>query len=313
MKGKVDEKADQMKKPDAILVGDLHIRDDTPKCRLDDFWQTQKRKMLWLKDLWESLDKPPILQPGDVFHKWKSSPQVINAVLNWLPPMVTIPGNPGKHNYFTQEGFERDALSVVASSKRRWVVLGDRKNWIPELPNDFMEVHAALWEKELIQVIPHPSGRRQILITHKMIVQERKPFEGEYAGAFLRRMKSYDLILTGHNHQSFVQEQHGRLLVNPGSFTRQSTSEDHRPVVYLWHAANNTVEVIYVPIEDGVISKEHIDTPKERDERIAAFVERLDTDLEVTIRFKDNILTHIEANEIRDMVKERVLEAIDES
>lgn len=297
-----------VKKPDALLVGDLHIRDDTPQCRLDDFWQTQKRKMLWLKGLWESLDRPPVLQPGDVFHKWKSSPQVINAVLKWLPPMVTIPGNPGKHNYFTQEGFERDALSVVASAERGWTIL------MNPCAIGFLGLFPSLWGTEPPSI---PKGMSdsflKILITHRMIVQERKPFEGEYAGAFLRRMKGYNLILTGHNHQSFVQEQHGRLLVNPGSFTRQSTSEDHRPVVYLWYAEDNRIETVYVPIEEGVISKEHIDTPKERDERIVAFVERLDTDLKVTIVFKDNMLAHMEANEIRDMVKERLLEAIDES
>src|SRR3972149_5199634 len=103
--------------PDAILVGDIRARDDTPQCRLDNFWETQTRKFRWLRQLWEDCGQPPVLQSGDVFHRWKSSPQVIGSVLNDLPPMVTITGNPGKHNYFNREGFERDALFVVQSSE----------------------------------------------------------------------------------------------------------------------------------------------------------------------------------------------------
>lgn len=297
-----------MKIPDAILVGDIHLRDDQPRCRLDDFLATQKRKGLWLKDLWEDLGNPPVIQPGDVFERWKANPQAINLALLYFPPMFTIIGNPGKHNYQTQEGFEKDALSVVQSSDKNWTILNH-----PFMFENGLQIHPCLWGEEPRDIRKGKNGI-DILITHRNLLDGPSMYDGEDAVEFLKKCSSlgYDLVLSGHNHKPFVKQHEKSLLVNPGSFTRQSAGEDHQPRVYLWYAKTNTVEAIYVPIEEGVISREHIDEPKVRDERIEAFVEKLDQDIDVTIKFKDNVLAHLSRSKIRQMVTERIMEAIDE-
>ena len=61
--------------------------------------------------------------------------------------------------------------------------------------------------------------------------------------------------------------------MNPGSIYRMEASqENHKPRVYLWYAETNTVEPVYIPIESGVISREHLETKEERDIRINAFI-----------------------------------------
>lgn len=296
--------------PDAILIGDIHLRDDQPRCRLDDFLATQKRKGQWLRELWNKFSNPPILQPGDVFDRWKASPQTINLAMLYFPPMVTIVGNPGKHNYQTQEGFEKDALSVVDSSGRGWEVTKEGVTFKK------FNVHPCLWGEEPKKVsVEDKAYRRNILLTHRNLLDGPSAYDGEDSQKFLEKCSAmgYDLVLSGHNHKPFVK-QHGRsLLINPGSFTRQSASEDHRPKVYLWYARTNTVEAVYIPIEEGVISRDHIDEPKVRDERIEAFVKRLDQDLEISINFKDNVLARLSKTKIRDIVTERIMEAVDES
>lgn len=295
--------------PDAILVGDIHLRDDQPRCRLDDFLATQKRKGLALKELWEDMGRPPVLQPGDVFDRWKASPQTINLALLYFPPMFTIVGNPGKHNYQTDEGFEKDALSVVRSSYKNWTILKH-----PFMLDNGIQLHPCLWGKEPIDISKGKNGI-DVLITHRNLLDGPSAYDGEDSRMFLEKCSTlgYNLVLSGHNHKPFVK-QHGRsLLINPGSFTRQSASEDHRPKVYLWYAKTNTVEAVYIPIEEGVISRDHIDEPKVRDERIEAFVKRLDQDLEISINFKDNVLSRLSKTKIRDIVTERIMEAVDES
>ncbi len=297
-------------KPDAILVGDIHYRDSQPACRLDDFWETQKRKALWLRELWEELDRPLVLQPGDLFHHWKSSPRVISAVLEYLPPMITIPGNPGKHNYQTQEGFERDALYTVSLAEVGCRVL--RSGGMVTDAGDLILVQA--WEEEIPEEYFHKHRRKMnIMITHRMILDGPAPFDGEHGLDFLKRNPGYDLILTGHNHKPMVFIHDGRLLINPGSFTRQTADETHEPRVYLWYKQDKEVKTIYVPIEENVITREHIDSVKIPDQRISAFVESLvENKIDATVRFVDNMKRYIEDPRVKERVKSRLLEVIDE-
>ena len=300
-----------MKKPDAIIVGDIHARDDQPPCRLDNFWETQIRKFQWLKNLWEDNGRPAVLQPGDLFHRWKSSPQVISAVMNRLPPMVTIPGNPGKHNYYNQEGFERDALNVMVSAEMGWEVLVDSDL---HLYKNF-DLVPGLWGLDVPKITP--GHTKAILLTHRMILDGPAMFEGENGLDFLKRNTGFDLIITGHNHKPMefaLDTKSGpKFLINPGSFTRQTASETHAPRVYLWWADGNRLEPVYVPIDKDVITREHIDQDKARDERIAGFVETLaNSTIDITIDFMKNIINELHTNKVREAVKQRVMEAVEE-
>lgn len=306
-------------KPDAILVGDIHYRDSQPACRLDDFWETQKRKALWLRVLWEELDRPLVLQPGDLFHHWKSSPRVISAVLEYLPPMITIPGNPGKHNYQTQEGFERDALyTVKVSGKDGWVVLEKELVYPSRIGRKLAftpDVTSWMWERDSDKPVV-----TDVLMCHRMIVDGSFPYyiDGEHGLDFLKRVcgvpgNNVRLILTGHNHKPMVFTHDGRLLLNPGSFTRQTADETHEPRVYLWYKQDKEIKSIYVPIEENVITREHIDSVKIPDQRIVAFVESLvENKIDATVRFVDNMKRYIEDPRVKERVKARLLEVIDE-
>jgi DNA repair exonuclease SbcCD nuclease subunit len=122
----------------------------------------------------------------------------------------------------------------------------------------------------------------------------------------------FTTLVTGHNHKSFVVEQDGRLLVNPGSLTRQKADQiDHKPCVYLWYSKTNTVEPVYLPIEEDVISREHIAGKEERDERIAAFVSRLSEDYEVSLSFMDNLERFAQENEITEPIMQLVRSALE--
>ena len=131
------------------------------------------------------------------------------------------------------------------------------------------------------------------------------------AEQILDEFPQFDLILTGHNHKSFVAEKDGRLLVNPGSLTRQAADQaDHRPCVYLWYADTNTVKPYYLEINKGVVSREHLDRITARDERIEAFVQRLSGEMEIGVNFEESLERFAQKNKVRKSVMEIVWRAV---
>ncbi|OFY65198.1 MAG: hypothetical protein A2Y71_10205 [Bacteroidetes bacterium RBG_13_42_15] len=156
---------------------------------------------------------------------------------------------------------------------------------------------------------------RNILVWHKMTYVGNVPYPGctdPIAGALLRKYPQFDLILTGDNHIPFTVEHEGRLLVNPGSLTRQTAAQaDHRPRVYLWYADTNTVEPYYLPIDPDVVTREHLEKSAQRDERIEAFISRLDGEWDVGLSFEENLTKAIKANKIPDSVIEIIYKAIE--
>jgi hypothetical protein len=156
--------------------------------------------------------------------------------------------------------------------------------------------------------------QRRVLILHTFNFQGKLPWPGCEAlpaSKLLKKYPEYDLIVTGDNHQSFVEEYEGRLCVNPGSMMRMTADQaDFKPSIYLWYAETNTVKRVYLPIEPDVISREHIDRKRERDDRLDAFVGRLNTEWEAEVSFEENVTRILEENKIQDSVRKIVEKAV---
>ena len=107
-------------------------------------------------------------------------------------------------------------------------------------------------------------------------------------------------------------EKENRLLVNPGSLTRQTADQvDHHPCVFLWYAEDNTVEKIIIPHEENVISREHIEKVQERDERIQRFITQLNVEYQVGLSFEENLEIFEEKNKVDRNVMEIIRRAIE--
>jgi DNA repair exonuclease SbcCD nuclease subunit len=154
----------------------------------------------------------------------------------------------------------------------------------------------------------------QIAVAHQMVIEDKPEWPGQVADSaksLLKKFPEYKLILTGDNHKPFVVEHEGRILVNPGSMMRTTADQaDHKPRVYLWDGEE--VEPVYLPIEEGVISREHIDVVQDRDSRITAYVDRLKTNYEIGLDFKKNMVEHFKVNRTRKEIESRVWGAMEE-
>jgi len=272
-------------KPTLIACADLHFRDSQPTCRLDNFWETQIGIMKWLKEIQEKYDVPLICS-GDYFHHWKPSPRLLSACIEYMPFVYTIPGNHDLPNH-NSELFSKSGLFTLFTA-------GKTSLWLTKLENMF---HV------------EDISEKKVGIIHKLI---NHPQSDTSAKAILKKYKDYNLIISGDNHEHFIEKVGDRLLINPGSISRQTAAQvDHKPCVVLWDAESGKYEHIYLPIAHDVISREHLAKAEERDERMEAFVNKLKGGYEIELDFEANLKAFFENNRTRKAVEKLVWESME--
>lgn len=291
-----------MKNPKAILSADWHIRADFPVCRTDDF-----QKAMWSKVdfiLEEAAKREiPIWIAGDLGHR----PQWPNWLLEKFMERINfynveIKVILGQHDLpeHNVQLYPKSGVGVLIQSDHLLLMS-------PDGPD--------LFSFDYGEGISHNDCKDGIAVTHQMVIEDKPEWPDQVADSaksLLKKFPQYKLILTGDNHKAFVVEHEGRLLVNPGSMMRTTADQiDHKPRVYLWDG--EVVEPVYLPIEQGVISREHIDVVQERDSRITAYVDRLKTNYEIGLDFKENMVEHFKVNRTRKEIEGRVWEAMEEN
>lgn len=284
------------KRVSAILTSDWHLRETTPVCRTDDFWATQMNKINFVYFL-QRKHECPVLHAGDLFHHWKPSPYLLSMAIENLPDQfATVYGQHDLPQH-SLDLKDKSGIYVLDSAKCLTVLDGCSWGQVPKAPS--------------IEI-----GGRKILVWHNFTYVGKDPWPGitsPKAYALLEKYKQFDLIVTGDNHQSFTfRSPSGNLLVNPGSLTRQDADQiDFQPKVYLYYAETNEVEVVEIPIEMGVITRDHIEKVQERDDRIDAFVSSLNTDFSATISFEKNMEMFLQTNRIRRDVKDIIYKSME--
>ena len=287
---------------DAILTADWHLREDTPVCRTDDFQEAQWDKVTQIRGLQEKYNCP-VLHAGDLFHHWKPSPALLTKCIEEFPKQFcTLYGN---HD-LPQHSMDLAYKSGVTTLMQAGVI-------------ELLEWHGN-WNDDPDYMNPNHIDKindRPFYVWHKMVWTGKPPYPGaekEPEGHWLlKKYPQFDLIVTGDNHQQFVCEQNGRLLVNPGCLSRQTAAfKDFKPAVWLYNAEKNKVKAYYLDIDPEAVSREHIEKKEERDERIQAFVKRLNEDWEASLDFKQNLERFAEKNEVDKEVMNVVYKATEE-
>jgi DNA repair exonuclease SbcCD nuclease subunit len=284
--------------PDAITAADWHLREDTPVCRTDNFYAAQWRKVDFIADLQRQYGCP-VIHAGDLYNHWKPSPELITTTMEHLPSaFLTVYGQHDlpQHNL---KLIRKSGIFTLLTSGHLSISPGSSFGEEPKKDCNFLCIKG-----------------RKILVMHRLVWQGECPWPGctdPNVDEVLDEYVEYDLIITGDNHKPFVAEgESGNKLVNTGSLTRQTADQiDHRPRVYLWYADTNALKPIYLPIEQGVISREHIDYYAERDERIEAFISRLHNEYVIDISFEENLERFLRENKIRQSVSDLVWKAVE--
>lgn len=299
---------------DAVLTADLHLREDTPECRTDDYWKAQWTKIRFIQELCQE-HTCPLIVAGDIFHHWKPSPRLLSTTIQALPVMAFVPGQHDLPEH-SQERYQHSGCSVLEATDTRdmddlFICLKEHHAF------KYFTAYGLAWGED------KPSGSippkvLAMLVTHRMTWHNTLPFpdcKADSATKLLQKFPQYKLILTGDNHQRFIVEHEGRLLVNPGSMMRMTAAQaNHRPAVYLWNAHHNVAKPVFLPItpSEQCISRAHIERQEEKDGRIASFVKRLKSEsVEAGLDFEENMKRHLSKNKISEAVKNMIWKAME--
>ena len=298
----------KLKNPSAILCSDFHLRETTPLCRTDDFQTAQWNKLDYISQL-QIKYHCPVIHAGDLFDHWKPSPWLLSMAMIHLPDnFMTIYGQHDLPQH-SLDLIDKCGVNTLQTAKKLEVL--NTCHW-GQTPSEYGSL---LFPIDVNTSIGKLNEICTVLVWHVMTWTGALPWPGctsSPAEDLLVKYPQFNLILTGDNHKTFTAEVDGRLLVNPGSLTRQDADqEQHRPCVFLWYAQSNSIECVFLPAKPGVVSREHIEHKKEHDERISAFVERLDKRQLRGFDFKSNLQQFMINNQIRESVKDLVWRAID--
>lgn len=289
----------EMKKVDAIFTADWHIRNDTPVCRTDDFLKAMYNKIMYILSIQDKY-KCPIFVAGDVFNKPRRLSKRddnfwIDVFKQATNDIIIIPGNHDLPDHNINE-YSDSSLAILENAIDNVVVY-----------------------KTILETIATvgTGNTRNIGMIHKMIHRDN-PLKvndkciSKKAAAVLRANSKYDIIISGDNHETFVEEYENRILVNPGSLMRTTAAQiDHKPCIFLYEESSNTVEQHFLPIKKEVVSRDHIDKEKEEDERMQSYVSKMRDDVEMTLSYKNNMKEELMVNKISEKTKEYVWGSFD--
>ena len=254
-----------------IATSDWHLTTQRPSSRTDQFPKTPLRKARFVINQAQKHDGLLCLA-GDLFDTpyISGTPfSLIEEVIGLLKPIAhRLCLAAGQHDMrYHQKSLQNTPFSVVVKAceinRQPKTIKVNGEEWFIQICD---------WGSEIPQPVSHPA----LLVVHETIIQPTMKFPGKNARDFLAKY-GYDLVISGDNHLTFMEEYRGRVLVNTGSLVRLSIDQkDRQPVIAKITPENGKLEVewIKIPIEPDVF--EH--RPDETDSTtidIVNYVEKL--------------------------------------
>lgn len=303
-----------------LLVGDMHLRDDTPRCRTEpDYRETQLTKVRRVCDLAVEHDVGVVLQAGDFFHRWNPSLELCSELLDlkseyykeWIPWI----GVQGQHDLPHHSSKELGKSGWWLMFEAGWFY---SREWLDGQNECRFYFHS--WGS-VISDPPATPEAFNVVIAHQMVFQrDRLPFPGavgETAEELLERLPNAGLILTGDNHHQFRtrSEDSGTWLINPGCLIRQHSDErDHVPTVYVFDTENPLSLAVYpvgaVPEHCGAAGEVSGPDPS----GLGAFIEQAGAQPErVGLDFRRNVEDFMQQHQTPAPVREEAVKALEDN
>lgn len=290
------------------FTADEHFRSTVPVARKDDYLKNQDDIIKWLNELSK---KYTMFSCGDTVHHARERAKPLdfaNYLLKELPHRYGILGN---HDllYHTTDTLDSTTMGLLIQAGKYTVL-----DYNSPIEFDKVKFYGFSYGQE-IKHIPRwnrnpTSNFTRIALYHGYVTQEPNEFiEGKVAIDLLKSFPEYDIIFSGDNHQGFMVELEGRVLINIGSLKRDNADQmEHIPYVYTYDSQTKKVDRIEVPIDKGILTKDHIEKEQERNERLENLSEKFKEVRDVTLDFNQNLLNFFKMNKINEDVQSRIME-----
>jgi len=292
-----------------LLLSDLHLVVDNPVARLDDLTEIQWDKLDWVYEYAKKNGIELILQAGDLTHT-KRSWSLLNRLTDFFSFYDDIPTwiVKGQHDsYFHDLDNNKTTTGILLSA--RLLTLLDKNGW----SSKGVTVYGASYGEE----VPFDlrASDYNILVIHAPIAEKGIPGVN-YIDAlqFLKEHDEYDLILCGDIHEKFLIKHKGRVICNTGPMLRIEATKymlNHRPCFFVFDTdKKNMIEEVLIPTAPGklVLSRDHIEKQKQRQDEFNDFIERVkDASGVSSVDFLENLNLIMKKNKTPSAVK-RIVE-----
>jgi len=292
----------------AILIADLHLSQHAPEARSGepDWFRAMKRPLDELNGLAKK-HNAPIICAGDIFHFWKSSPELINFALSNLPDMIAIPGQHDLplHNY---DNIEKSAYrTLVRAGKIEEAKTIEFHNF---------NLHCFPWGFPITP--PETSQKLNVAIVHRYVWIRDKNYaqapETSYLGYIEKELKGHNVVVFGDNHIPFsTTTKNGVKVWNCGSLMRRASDQiDHKPRVGLLQS-DGSILTHYLDVSADKIHSTSQKPTRTDDEQaqLYRFLENLDELEEVNLDYLEILSRYVEQNEMDVTVKSTLWEVIE--
>jgi hypothetical protein len=217
----------------AIATGDWHVDDVAPTYRENepDWWAAMQRPIDQIKAI-QNKYKCPILHDGDVFNRWKASPELINWCLRHFPVMYGIPGNHDLPNH-RYEDKNKSAYQVLVEAGR----IIDLKPGIPH-PLNGLTVTGFPFGTPVKSATSQGIDNLTVALAHAYVWKKNHGYTGapedKRVGEWERKLGGFSHAFFGDNHNAFDYQGRDTWVVNTGCIMRRRRDEStYAPSVWL--------------------------------------------------------------------------------
>lgn len=229
-----------------LAISDIHIRSTNVAKRSDDYEDTIFRKLTQILNNLEGVDV--IVCGGDIYDSWRTSKRIVGKTIRLFRdiniPFLTVYGQ--HDQIFRSSNLENTPIGLLEAAGVI-NILNDAPFTIGNV--DF---YGSNFEQEIPKILD--KSKINVLSIHRMVISDKKLWnqQEEYVTSkSLLDKYDFDLIVSGDNHQSFVNKSGSKVLINAGCIMRNSISlKDHKPRVIIYDTENpGEVESYYIDIE----------------------------------------------------------------
>ncbi len=293
------------------ILGDLHLRASKPINRVDNYNEKQFEKLAQAFDTFNDKNCTAVLQPGDLLNNYGRDPySIVYQTLAFLMlHKLSIYLVFGQHDI----RFHNTELTDIPIQILNQTELVNKLESNPTNIgiNDDVLLYGANWQEKIPRVRKEKNITK-ILVMHSMVIKRKKlwPGQTDFIRASNLRNNNFDLIVTGDNHQAFIQDK----VINCGSLMRMNIDQqNHQPIFGIYDTKTNDLEVFEYDLDDSktvfpVQEKIQQDISKENKEK---FRESLNSEFKGELDFRENILKTIKKQ--KKKVRQRSKDIIEES
>lgn len=263
------------------LFADFHATNETPKCRKDDFPETQKQKFLQILDIFDLEGCRHVLFAGDFWDSTKIPYKTTNWYLETLKnkwcnyPIGTVAGQHDQINHTMN--LENSPYKTMVNAGLFYHLGSTPRVVDGGTAEPDVHIYGKSWGETVPEIIDDKAFN--ILVNHDTLVMD-KLWEGQkepkYADKFLKN-SMFDLVVCGDNHTPFVTRYRSRTLVMCGSVCRLEVGQvNYQPAVYTFNTKTKKLSEHKIKIQKDVIKYEEHKEKKKKKLDLEKFVSLLD-------------------------------------